>query len=117
MSVDASDFFSLSRDLSAASRELVPVARQIIQKGVQDIKRDAQLGSPVDTGFLRSSITYETRVLSTSVVGEVGPTAEYGAFVEYGTSRSGPQPYMGPAFARNAPYIEAALDQAIARLL
>ena len=65
MSVDASEFFSLSRDLSAASRELVPVARQIIQKGVQDIKRDAQLGSPVDTGFLRSSITYETRVLST----------------------------------------------------
>lgn len=117
MSVDASDMLRLSRDLSDAGRELVPIARQVIQKGVQDIKRDAQLGAPVDTGYLRSSITYETRVLSTSVVGEVGPTASYGAFVEYGTSRSGPQPYMGPAFAKHAPYIEAALDQAIARLL
>ena len=107
----------LSRDLSAAGRELVPIARVIIQKGVQDIKRDAQLAAPVDTGFLKGSITYETRILSTSVVGEVGPSAEYGAFVEYGTSRSGPQPYMGPAFARHAPLIEAALDQAIARLL
>lgn len=117
MSVDASDMLKLSRDLSAAGRELVPIARTIIQKGVQDIKRDAQTAAPVDTGFLKGSITYETRVLSTSVVGEVGPSAEYGAFVEYGTSRSGPQPYMGPAFARHAPLIEAALDQAIARLL
>jgi HK97 gp10 family phage protein len=28
---------------------------------------------------------------------EVGPTAEYGAFVEYGTSRMRAQPYMTPA--------------------
>lgn len=117
MTTDASDVFKLSRDLTAASRELVPIARRVIQKGVQDIKRDAQLAAPVDTGYLRGSITYDTRVLATSVVGEVGPTAHYGAFVEYGTSRTGPQPYMGPAFNKHAPYVEAALDQLIARLL
>jgi len=28
---------------------------------------------------------------------EVGPTARHGAFMEYGTYKDAPQPYMGPA--------------------
>jgi hypothetical protein len=44
-------------------------------------------------------------------VGEVGPTVDYGMFVEAGTSRMGPQPYMRPAFDRRAPILEQILEQ------
>ena len=41
-------------------------------------------------------------------MGRVGPTADYGRFVEYGTSRMAPQAFMGPSFDRNAAlYVQA----------
>ena len=49
-------------------------------------------GAPVDTGALRDSI----RTNSEGV--EVG--VPYGAYVEYGTSRTAPQPFTVPAINR-----------------
>jgi HK97 gp10 family phage protein len=71
------------------------------------IERDAKAFVPVDTGNLRASISRTVGHLW----GEVGPTAAYGAFVEFGTSRQGPAAYMGPAFDRNAYRLELALAQ------
>jgi hypothetical protein len=34
---------------------------------------------------------------------EIGPTASYGIYVELGTSRMRPQPYLGPATEKHAP--------------
>ena len=53
----------------------------------------------------------------TSLRAEVGPTAEYGAYVEYGTSRMAPRAYMGPAFDRHAPDLVTAVEQIRDRLL
>lgn len=61
------------------------------------IQRDARRNTPVDTGFLRSSITRESRRTAAGAVSEVGPEANYGAYVENGTSRMAPQPYLLPA--------------------
>src|SRR6185369_9658052 len=52
---------------------------------------------PVDTGFLRDSITMVVEGISTVANAEIGATARYGAYVEYGTSTTPAQPYMRPA--------------------
>ena len=64
---------------------------------------------PVDTGFLRSSIGVDLDMAAASAV--IGPTAEYGAFVEFGTSRMAPAAYMGPALDRVSPSFAAAIEQ------
>ena len=52
---------------------------------------------PVDTGRLRASITHD--------VGEdnvkIGTNVEYSAYVELGTSRQKPQPYLRPALSEH----------------
>lgn len=100
--VDTSEIRRLAADLRGMATESLPKARAVVQKACADTTRDAQMWAPVDTGFLRSSIGYETRQSGSSIVGEVGPTAEYGRYVEEGTSRMAPQPYIGPAFDRNS---------------
>lgn len=115
--IDSSGLLTLSVDLKRASKEMLPLIRVATQKTAQDIKADAQALAPVDTGYLRGSITYETRVRASSIFMEVGPGAEYGGYVEFGTTRQAPQPYMTPAFERRAPLYEQALDQIMSRLL
>ena len=108
---DASELNSLSASLGRLGRDALPLARVAVQKTAADIKADAQAFAPVDTGNLRSSITYETRELAGSVVGEIGPTAAYGVHVEFGTSVMAPHAFMGPAFDRRAHTLASALAQ------
>jgi len=95
--------------------EVERVVLPIMRKGANDIQAAGQARAPVDTGFLKNSITSQVRSAGGSVgIGfaiEVGPTAEYGGFVENGTSTMGPQPYMGPAFDVVVPGIVSALGE------
>ncbi|MEV7962409.1 HK97-gp10 family putative phage morphogenesis protein [Oerskovia paurometabola] len=117
MGVDGSDLRRLSRDLSAAGQTVGPLASVAVRKSTLDVERDGKTFAPVDTGNLRSTIGSEVFETATSVTGEVGPTASYGGFVETGTSVKRPQPFMGPALDRNAPLLDAAIDQVIGRAL
>jgi len=47
----------------------------------------------------------------------VGTNVEYGPYVEYGTSRMAPQPYMRPAFDGAGPVISAEMARAIHLML
>jgi HK97 gp10 family phage protein len=96
---------ALIGDLLRAGAEAKAKTQQVIDKTAADIERDAKRAAPVDTGNLRSSISTATGVLSA----EIGPTAAYGGFVERGTSRAGPQPYLRPAYDRAMPNFERAL--------
>lgn len=49
---------------------------------------------PVDTGFLRNSIIFEVSALR----GEVGPTADYAGYVNYGTRYMPANEFIGRAF-------------------
>lgn len=49
---------------------------------------------PVDTGFLRNSIVFEVSALR----GEVGPTADYAVYVNYGTRYMTANEFIGRAF-------------------
>lgn len=83
----------------------------VVRKAAFDMERGAKARAPVDTGYLKNSIYTEIvkndrRVYAAEVV--VG--AEYGVFVEEGTSRMAPQPFMGPAFDAVLPGFLAALE-------
>jgi HK97 gp10 family phage protein len=106
----------VARDLRAAGPKAEALAAKAVIKTLTDIEADAKTIVAVDTGFLRNSITREITAdtfagAGGAFGGEVGPTASYGAFVEYGTSRQRPQPYMGPAFSRRVPAFMAAMGQ------
>lgn len=106
---DASELQALSADLSGAGSRIVSRARQVVAKTTADVTRDAKIMAPVDTGFLRNSITSSLSGTGDGYQGEVGPGAHYGGYVELGTSRNAPQPYLGPALDRNSPGFEQAM--------
>lgn len=51
--------------------------------------------APVDTGRLRNSITHAVDMGEQAVY--IGTNVEYAGYVELGTSRMKPQPYLEPA--------------------
>jgi HK97 gp10 family phage protein len=114
MGVDASDFRKLAADLTGAQAKVGPRAQIVVRKSLVDGVAAAKNRVPVDTGNLKGSIRHSDlrTVGSTGTIGgEFGPTAEYGPYVELGTSRMAPQPYMGPAADLITPAFEAAMAQ------
>ena len=96
------DLAKLAFDLAVAGAKAKRLADVAVRKTGLDIVRIAQVQAPVDTGHLRASIGM------TSV--EVGPTAHYGAYVEYGTYKMAAQPYMSPAADAAIPGLIEALS-------
>lgn len=106
---DFSEFRQLAADLNGAGARVDALARTAVAATATMLQAQAQGAAPVDTGFLRSSISTTNRGLEA----EVGPTASYGYFVEGGTSRMSPQPYLFPALDVVTPMFEAAMAQVI----
>lgn len=115
----AGDLRTLAADLDRAGGRVGARAAQVIRAGASRITRDAKILAPVDTGNLRASIgadiTGDGR--NSAITAEIGPTADYGAYVELGTSRQAPQPYLFPAFDNNVDGITRALGDAITEAL
>lgn len=99
----------VAADLTAQAASLVPRAAVVVRKTAFDTEADAKALAPVDTGMLRNSIT--TSVSNGGLTAGVVATASYAHWVEGGTSRSSPQPFMGPATDRNAPKFHEAMGQ------
>lgn len=97
----------VAADLSKQAATLVPRASQVVRKVALDTEADAKAFAPVDTGMLRNSIT--TAVTGDGLRAAVVATASYAPYVELGTSRQAPQPFMGPATDRNKPLFEEAM--------
>lgn len=95
--------------LEGLAETLVPRASAVVRKVAFDTEADAKVLAPVDTGNLRNSIT--TAVTGDGLTAAVVATASYAPFVELGTSRMAPQPFMGPATDRNAPKFREAMAQ------
>lgn len=117
MSADARQLAQLGVDLTTNSGRLKPQARAAVHKTARDIEADAKHMAPYKTGNLLGSISTDVSDLAGVVEAVVGPTAEYGAFVEFGTSRQSPQPYLGPAADNRLPGLEAALAEIGANIL
>lgn len=105
---DASEIYTLANDLKVSGAKAKKTAGAVIRKTAADIAADAINLSPVDTGNLKSSIGVKK---VGALEAEIGPTAEYGIYLELGTSRMPAQPFMGPATDRRIPGFVQAMGQ------
>jgi len=113
ITIDVSQLSALATELAARGAKVGAQVSTATRKAGAEVERASKILAPVDTGYLRSSIstTITGGGNSSQVAAEVGPTANYGIYVEEGTSRMRPQPYMGPALDRVAPMWVAAIRQ------
>ena len=71
-----------------------------------------------DTGNLRNSIRYEIHAESRSPYGVVGTTQNdppYGQYLEYGTSKVAPRPWLRPVMEKNNEWIRQSIAKAVGR--
>lgn len=106
VSIDVSEMHDLASDLRHHGDEAPAQADLVVGKVAHDIVARAQQLVPVDTGYLKSTIGADVDGLSA----EIGPTAEYGGYVELGTSEMSPQPYLAPAFDQGVGQLEDAFE-------
>lgn len=113
--IDASELRSFAADLTRASGRAGILADKAVRATAASIVSDAKRNHTFQnqTGNLENSIGFDATKDTGGTTAVAGPTAAYGAFVEYGTSRSRPHPFMGPAFDRQLP----ALEQAMAKIV
>ena len=107
----------LISELLASLDEEVPAAMNAAARLVAD---DAANQHPYQnrTGRLQSrTVPGVVRGLVSRglVTGEVLGDTPYGSFVDQGTSRNRPYPFLEPAFARKEPEVDALLDNALER--
>lgn len=112
LTVKTDDLGRLITTLAKKTEGMDSRTSQAVRKAAFDVERYAKQNAPVRTGFLRSSIhtvieTNSFRVYAASVIAG----AEYASYVEYGTSRMAPQPYMQPALDRVLPGFQAVMQQ------
>lgn len=109
LSIDVSEINQAAVDMQGAGIRAQLAAPKVVAKAGYDTEATAKSICPVDTGNLRNSIG--TDITDGGYAAEIGPTASYGAYVEYGTSRMAPRAYMGPAFDRHSGEFVDALSQ------
>ena len=112
-------------NLENISSKLDGAVQNGVAKGGKAIQAQCKAECPVDTGELRNSIVEETTGGGGKYTSEIGPTVDYGIYVEMGTGiyaggrqtpwskgqwhttrGQRPQPYMEPGF-------EAGKDEAV----
>lgn len=85
-------------------------ASQVVRTTALDIEAQAKATVPVDTGTLKNSIQAEQ---AGDLAWQVGTPVEYAPYVEYGTTKMAPRPYLGPA----AEAVRGPFEQAMKHLL
>lgn len=118
VSFDVSDINTLAASFDRGSKTIGQLAQVVVRKTAVDVTADAKALAPVDTGNERSSIGWsDLRTVGQSGVleVEVGPTANYGVFLELGTSKMAPRAHLGPALDRRTPAFVQAMEQVAER--
>ncbi len=110
-SIDVSELNRLSVDLGKASAGATRKASTVVRKSAFDLEAGAKARAAVDTGFMKNSIGVD---IMGALHAEVGPTATYAPYQEYGTggvNAKPPHPFMGPATdAVEGPFLKAMED-------
>lgn len=103
----------VSNRLPAIAAAIRPTVSTEVKKAGLAIQARAQSMAPVKTGTLRRSITTQ---FPTDLSAVVGPSVHYGIFLEFGTRRMAPRPYMRPAAEAVLPGFAAAVKAALGKL-
>lgn len=88
--------------------------KKAVKQRTLEMETNAKNLAPVDTGHLKRSINSKIVDSSASITGEVSTgTVEYAPYVEFGTSKQSPQPFMTPSFVNSSKGLEADLKSII----
>jgi HK97 gp10 family phage protein len=85
-----SEFVSHKNEVIKEKDEAIQRALEIIGLVAESY---AKMNCPVDTGNLRNSISHTVK----KDTAYIGTNVEYAPYVEFGTSKTKPQPYLKPA--------------------
>lgn len=83
-------------------------ASQAVRKAALDIEARAKQVVPVRTGNLKNSIQ---TTMESDLTAVVETAVEYAPYVELGTRRMAPRPFLGPAAEAVKPSFEAAVTE------
>ena len=108
----------VKRNFNALTDGMNPAAARVLKEIAEEVKTEAKDLVPVDTGALRDSIRLIVTAVSAGDITRVGVRAggyevnpktgnlvNYAVYVEFGTSRQSPQPYLIPAASKKASQI------------
>lgn len=92
------------------------VIEDALAEGGEYLRSALQAGAPYRTGQLRDNIVISRKGREKYSI-RVGPDGDgfYGRFLEYGTRRMRPHPWMRPTFDRVAHEVEQAISDALWR--
>ena len=93
MGSDFGEVSSFAADLRHSSAKVRSKAQEELKRSGKRLEELASAAAPVLTGKLRASVSGQVSAYRATV----SATDEAAPFQEFGTSRHGPQPYMGPA--------------------
>jgi len=106
---------NVKRNFNALTEGMNPAAARVLKEIAEEVKTEAKELVPVDTGALRDSIRLIVTAKSAGNITRVGVRAggyevnpktgslvNYAVYVEFGTSRQSPQPYLIPAASKKA---------------
>ena len=95
------------------SGEVLEALEQAKQRGLEAIglaaEGHAKKSAPVDTGRLRNSIAHAVK----GDAAYIGTNVEYAPYVELGTSRQAPKPYLRPAATQHGSEYKALMQASI----
>ena len=108
--VDNSEMRLLAARMQTAHGRVGAKGARVVKAHTIRTEARAIVYCPVDTGHLRSTIghSFGGDGRSGEMTGIVTATARYAYWVEFGTSRAGAQPYLGPALRDTEPEYVAA---------
>ena len=108
-------FAARLRDFPMASR---PLIKELMDEAAQTGARLSRDLVPVDTGFLQSSIKFHaTTNHGWAFLLKAMADADYATFVEGGTSRMAPRPFLQPGVELAADQIEILLGEMVDEFL
>lgn len=110
------DFAQAGREMRETFQNIeegiIEEVEQALLSAVQKVEADAKLMAPIDKGTLRNSIGIQKEGFADFKVGTVVP---YARFVEEGTIRNKPQPFLKPSVNKNRSDIRQGITEAIRR--
>ena len=104
---------TVTAKLQAAKGGVGAKGAQVVRKFGLAVEAAAKVFCPVDTGFLKGSISSEIHGDGRhgQIEAEIGAEANYGRYVEQGTRFMAPRAFLGPALDRQTPGFMAACAQ------
>lgn len=113
--IDTSEIRQLATDFQRAGGRVGKQIADNVRKTTTAVERSAKRNAPVDTGRLRDSIQQSITGSGRGalITGNVFSDVPYANFVESGTSRNAPQPWLGPAVAEHEDQFQQNMDKII----